>query len=60
MGNQQPTGRSRSDTYSRYERDGEDGRYVTLDHSDPNHSGHMPSLEERVMNKIKCVCQFFR
>lgn len=47
MGNQQPTGRSRSDTYSRYERDGEDGRYVTLDHSDPNHSGHLSSLEER-------------
>ena len=38
MGNQQTSGRSRSDTYSRYEREGEDGRYVTLDPNDPSSS----------------------
>lgn len=44
MGNQQQTiGRPRSDTYSRYEREGEDGRYVTLD---PNDSSNQ--VEERV------------
>ncbi len=49
MGNQQPTGRTRSDTYTRYERDGEDGRYVTLDHTDSNTPNHLPSFDERVM-----------
>ena len=49
MGNQQPTGRTRSDTYTRYERDGEDGRYVTLDHTDSNTPSHLPSFDERVM-----------
>jgi hypothetical protein len=48
MGNQQPAGRTRSDTYTRYERDGEDGRYVTLDHQDSSGSGH-GSYDERVI-----------
>jgi 5'-AMP-activated protein kinase regulatory beta subunit len=47
MGNQQSTGRTRSDTYTRYERDGEDGRYVTLDQTDSNTS-HPPSFDERI------------
>jgi len=47
MGNQQ-TGRTRSDTYTRYERDGEDGRYVTLEQSDSMTSGHGSSFDERV------------
>ncbi len=51
MGNQQPTGRTRSDTYTRYERDGEDGRYVTLDHKDFSGTSHQSSFDERV-NKI--------
>lgn len=35
MGNQQvSSGRLRSDTYTRYEREGEDGRYVTLEQTD--------------------------
>ena len=35
MGNQQvSSGRLRSDTYTRYEREGEDGRYVTLEPTD--------------------------
>jgi hypothetical protein len=49
MGNQQPTGRTRSDTYTRYERDGEDGRYVTLDHQDSGGSSHLPSFDDRVI-----------
>lgn len=48
MGNQQPTGRTRSDTYTRYERDGEDGRYVTLDHNDSSGSSHPSSIDDRV------------
>ena len=48
MGNQQ-TGRTRSDTYTRYERDGEDGRYVTLEHHDSTGtSGHLSSFDGRV------------
>ncbi|CAF4710205.1 unnamed protein product, partial [Rotaria sp. Silwood1] len=47
MGNQQTTGRTRSDTYTRYERDGEDGRYVTLDHNDSSGSSHTPSIDDR-------------
>ncbi|CAF1511227.1 unnamed protein product [Adineta ricciae] len=47
MGNQQAAGRTRSDTYTRYERDGEDGRYVTLDHNDYTGSGHLSSYDER-------------
>jgi hypothetical protein len=52
MGNQQSTGRTRSDTYTRYERDGEDGRYVTLDQTDSNTS-HPPSFDERVIKMNK-------
>jgi len=48
MGNQQPTGRTRSDTYTRYERDGEDGRYVTLDQTDSSGSSHLSSFDERI------------
>ena len=48
MGNQQPTGRTRSDTYTRYERDGEDGRYVTLDQNEYMGMNHLPTLDERV------------
>ena len=48
MGNQQPTGRTRSDTYTRYERDGEDGRYVTLDHNDSSGSSHPSLIDDRV------------
>lgn len=48
MGNQQQTGRTRSDTYTRYERDGEDGRYVTLEQSDSGGNSHLPSFDERV------------
>jgi hypothetical protein len=57
MGNQQSVGRTRSDTYTRYERDGEDGRYVSLDHTD---SGHLPSFDERVieMNKKKQLIDY--
>jgi hypothetical protein len=47
MGNQQ-TGRTRSDTYTRYERDGEDGRYVTLEQHDLA-GNHLPSMDERVI-----------
>ena len=50
MGNQQPTGRTRSDTYTRYERDGEDGRYVTLDQTDSIGSSQLSSVDERVRN----------
>ncbi|CAF3856825.1 unnamed protein product [Rotaria sordida] len=46
MGNQQQTGRIRSDTYTRYERDGEDGRFVTLDNESTTHSS-IPSYDER-------------
>jgi hypothetical protein len=49
MGNQQPTGRTRSDTYTRYERDGEDGRYVTLDHNDSQGNSHFSSFDGRVI-----------
>ncbi len=49
MGNQQQSGRTRSDTYTRYERDGEDGRYVTLDHNESGGNSHLSSLEERVI-----------
>ncbi|CAF0744789.1 unnamed protein product [Didymodactylos carnosus] len=45
MGNQQPPGRTRSDTYTRYERDGEDGRYVTLEADDAK------SHEERILSR---------
>jgi hypothetical protein len=57
MGNQQSVGRTRSDTYTRYERDGEDGRFVTLDQTD---SGHLPSFDERVieMNKKKQLIDY--
>lgn len=48
MGNQQPAGRTRSDTYTRYERDGEDGRYVTLDHNDASGNNHLSPYDERV------------
>ena len=48
MGNQQPTGRTRSDTYTRYERDGEDGRYVTLDQTDSSGNNQLSSVDERV------------
>ncbi|CAF1235917.1 unnamed protein product [Adineta steineri] len=48
MGNQQQTGRTRSDTYTRYERDGEDGRYVTLDHNDLGPNSHLSSFDERI------------
>ena len=58
MGNQQPTGRTRSDTYTRYERDGEDGRYVTLDHNDSNPSSHLPSFDERVILSMKLIRSF--
>lgn len=58
MGNQQPTGRTRSDTYTRYERDGEDGRYVTLDQTDSSGNNHLSSVDERVrslgINTIDC------
>ena len=47
MGNQQ-TGRTRSDTYTRYERDGEDGRYVTLEQHDLAVNSHPSSMDERV------------
>lgn len=48
MGNQPPAaGRTRSDTYTRYERDGEDGRYVTLDHNEASGS-HGSSMDDRV------------
>jgi hypothetical protein len=49
MGNQQQTGRTRSDTYTRYERDGEDGRYVTLEHNDLGGNSYISSFDERVM-----------
>ncbi|CAF0739993.1 unnamed protein product [Didymodactylos carnosus] len=45
MGNQQAPGRTRSDTYARYERDGEDGRYVTLEADDSR------SHEERISSR---------
>ena len=49
MGNQQ-TGRTRSDTYSRYERYGEDGRYVTLEHPESGGNSHLSSFDERVIH----------
>ncbi len=50
MGNQQQTGRTRSDTYTRYERDGEDGRYVTLEqNNDFAPSSYISSFDERVI-----------
>ena len=59
MGNQQPTCRNRSDTYTRYERDGEDGRYVTLDHTDSSGSSHLSSFDERVIKIKKNINQIF-
>ena len=53
MGNQHPTGRTRSDTYTRYERDGEDGRFVTLDSTDSTGSSQAPLYDERVINLKK-------
>ncbi|CAF2034405.1 unnamed protein product [Rotaria magnacalcarata] len=47
MGNQQPTGRTRGDIYSQYERDAEDGRFMTLDSESSMHT-NTSSLEERV------------
>jgi hypothetical protein len=50
MGNQQQTGRTRSDTYTRYERDGEDGRYVTLEHNnDYTPNSYLSAFDERVI-----------
>ncbi|CAM4890114.1 unnamed protein product [Rotaria socialis] len=49
MGNQQTTGRTRSDTYTRYERDGEDGRYVTLDHQDSSVSSHVSTPDDKMV-----------
>lgn len=51
MGNQQP-GRTRSDTYTRYERDGEDGRYVTLEQPDSSGINHPSLIDERVRSPI--------
>lgn len=51
MGNQQP-GRTRSDTYTRYERDGEDGRYVTLEQHDSGGNSYQSSMDERVSRLI--------
>jgi len=48
MGNQQQTGRTRSDTYTRYERDGEDGRYVTLDSNDLTGNNVLSSIDGRI------------
>ncbi|CAF0954380.1 unnamed protein product [Rotaria magnacalcarata] len=47
MGNQQPTARTRGDIYSQYERDAEDGRFMTLDSESSMHT-NTSSLEERV------------
>lgn len=58
MGNQQQTGRTRSDTYTRYERDGEDGRYVTLDHNDAGPTSHLSSVDERVMSFCRAIARF--
>ena len=49
MGNQQPTGRTRSDTYTRYEREGEDGRYVTLDQNDYSGASQFSAFDERAV-----------
>ena len=48
MGNQQQTGRTRHDTYTRYERDGEDGRYVTLENNESTISTHSSLYDEQV------------
>jgi hypothetical protein len=62
MGNQQPVGRARSDTYSRYEREGEDGRYVTMDPNEYNGSPNVFSTDDRVGEKTirhdnrSCLC----
>ena len=59
MGNQQQSGRTRSDTYTRYERDGEDGRFVTLDNNDPTGNNHL-SVDERVMLiNLKNIINYF-
>ena len=55
MGNQQPSGRTRSDTYTRYERDGEDGRYVTLDHNDSAGNNHLSPVDERVGSRTSTI-----
>ncbi|CAF1458935.1 unnamed protein product [Adineta steineri] len=47
MGNQQAAGRTRSDTYTRYERDGEDGRFVTLDHNEFSGNNYPIPFDER-------------
>lgn len=52
MGNQ-PAGRTRSDTYTRYERDGEDGRYVTLEQHDSGGNNHPSMIDERVRIQLK-------
>jgi len=49
MGNQQAPGRTRSDTYTRYERDGEDGRYVTLDSDSNNNSSVLMKANDSTM-----------
>jgi hypothetical protein len=63
MGNQQQTGRTRSDTYARYERDGEDGRYVTLEPNDSSGNSYIASFDERVIllkiNNKTYHCHFF-
>lgn len=59
MGNQQ-TGRTRSDTYTRYERDGEDGRYVTLEQHDLGGNSHPSSIDERVrILIIHCIYSLY-
>ncbi len=59
MGNQQ-SGRTRSDTYTRYERDGEDGRFVTLDNNDSTGNNHLSSVDERVMFiNLKNITNYF-
>ncbi|CAF2387111.1 unnamed protein product [Rotaria sp. Silwood2] len=50
MGNQQPTGRIRSDTYTRYERDGEDGRFVTLGNESTLNS-NLSSFDEKTSSR---------
>lgn len=47
MGNQQPSGRIRNDTYSQYDRDDDDSRCVTLD-NDSAINSNASSFDERV------------
>jgi hypothetical protein len=59
MGNQQPTGRTRSDTYTRYEREGEDGRYVTLEQNDYSGASQFTAFDERaVRDELRVSCSF--